>query len=101
MSGLPSGVRTERIFLIEGIYAADAAERRVPVRAEHLARIAAGVRTGTIIASGAYEDLGSSIVLLRADDEAAARAFADADVYVRTGIWTEVRVRPFTSIVVD
>ena len=101
MSELPAGVGTERVFVIEGTYASDAAERRAPVRAEHLARVAAGVQDGRVVMAGAYDDMRASLLLLRADDEAAARAWADADVYCGSGVWVSVEVRPFDLVVVD
>jgi uncharacterized protein YciI len=101
MSELPEGVSNERVFVIEGHYAADAAERRVPVRGEHLRRVAEGERQGRVLLAGGLEDMSRSLLVLRADDEAAARAWAEADVYVRAGVWTSVDVRPFNRIVVD
>jgi uncharacterized protein len=101
LSELPEGLGTERVFIIRGTYAPDAAERRVPVRAEHLTRVAAGVRDGRVVMAGAYDDMRESLLLLRADDEAGARAWADADIYGRSGVWVSVEVLPFNLIVVD
>ena len=39
-SQLPPDVAIESVFVIEATYAPDAAETRVPLRAEHLARVA-------------------------------------------------------------
>lgn len=100
MSGLPPGLATERVFVIEGHYAADAATRREPVRAEHLTRVAAGTREGRVLLAGGLEDMSRSLLVLRADDEAAARAWAEDDVYLRTGVWTSVDVRPLIRIIV-
>ena len=101
MSKLPPGIGTERVFIIEGTYAPDAAERRAPVRAEHLSRVAAGVRDGRVLMAGAYDDMRASLLLLRAVDEAAARAWADTDIYCLSEVWVSVEVRPFNLIVVD
>ena len=59
-------------------------------------------RAGTLIEGGAYAGgLTSSIMLVRAEDEAAARAIAESDVYVRAGVWGVITVRPFGRVVTD
>ena len=101
MSELPAGVGIERIFVVEGHYASDAAARRPPVRSEHLARVAEGLRAGRVVAAGGLEDLSRSLLLLRAADEAAARAWAQADVYIRSGVWSSVEILPFGLVRID
>ena len=101
MSGLPQSVSTERVYVIEGTYAPDAAERRVPVRGEHLARVAAAHRDGRVVMAGAFDDMSRSLLVLRAEDEAAARAWAGADVYVGSGVWASVEIRPFNLVMIE
>jgi len=97
----PPGVTVESVFLVEVQYTADAAERRPAVRAEHLARIGELLRAGTLVAAGAYSDgLTSSVLLVRASDAAAAVAVARADVYVKSGVWSDISSRPFGSVAV-
>jgi uncharacterized protein len=99
-SEFPPGVRIETVFLVEAQYTPEAAERRPAVRAEHLARVAELRREGTIIEGGAYSDaLTSSIMLVRAEDAAAASAIAGADVYVKAGVWGDISARPFGRVV--
>ncbi len=99
MSEIPAGVKVESVFLVEAQYTAEAAEKRPAVRAEHLGRVAALRAEGTIIEAGAYSDeLTSSILLVRAEDEAAALAIARADVYVRSGVWGDISARPFGRV---
>ena len=44
----------------------------------------------------AYSDgLTSSILLVQAEDAAAALAIARADVYVKAGVWGDISARPF------
>lgn len=96
----PDEVTLEQVFLVEARYTPEAAERRPAVRAEHLTRAAELKREGTIIEVGAYADgLSSSIILLRAEDEAAALSIASEDVYVRSGVWGEITARPFGRVV--
>jgi uncharacterized protein len=99
MSGeIPDGVTVETVWAAEGTYAPDAAERRPAFRAEHLERIARLLEAGTLVAAGAFTDWTTSLMLIRAADEAAARDLVEADVYFRNGIWTSCRVRPFGAV---
>jgi uncharacterized protein YciI len=95
---LPEGIAVESIFAIEATYAPDAAETRPAHRPEHLARIAALRDAGVIIEAGAFTDLSTSLLLVRAHDEDAARELAASDVYMRAGVWVEIRVRPFGRV---
>ena len=46
---MPAEVTIERVYVIEGVYAPDAAETRPRVRPQHLARIAQLMAEGTVI----------------------------------------------------
>jgi uncharacterized protein YciI len=84
---------------VEAAYGPDVADRRPPVRAEHLTRIAELREAGTIIEAGAFNDMSGSLVLMRAESEEEALAVARADVYFRSGVWTELRVRALGRVV--
>jgi len=100
MSEIPAGIKVESVFLVEAQYTPDAAEKRPAVRAEHLTRVARLREEGTIIEAGAYSDgLTSSVLLVHADDAAAALAIARADVYVKAGVWGDISARPFGRVV--
>jgi uncharacterized protein YciI len=92
---IPSGAAIESVWLIEASYAPDAAETRKPFRAEHLARILELRDAGVIIEAGAFPDVSASVVLLRAASEEQALAICRDDVYLRNGVWVELRARPF------
>ncbi|MFO1541115.1 MAG: VOC family protein [Chloroflexota bacterium] len=95
----PHAVVTEAVWLVSCTYAPDAAERRAPVRAVHLERVAALRRAGTIIEAGAFLDrLDGSVLLVRAADAEAARRVAAEDIYTAEGIWTSIAVRPFGRV---
>lgn len=96
--GLPDDVAIERVFMIEGLYAPDAEELRRPVRARHLARIAELRDAGIVLEAGALGDMSASVILARAADEEAARELARSDVYMSSGAWVELRVRPFGRV---
>jgi uncharacterized protein YciI len=95
---VPEGLTIEPIWIVESAYAPDAAERRAPVRAEHLARIGELRKAGTILEAGAFTDMSGSLILLRAASEAEARAIVQADVYFRSGVWTDCRIRPLGRV---
>jgi len=94
-----SQVALEPIFVIEATYAPDAAEMRAPIRPQHLARIAELRDRGVIIEAGGYADVSSSLLLVRASNEAAALDIARDDVYMKNGVWVELRVRAFGRVV--
>ena len=98
-SDLPAGVKIEPIFVIEATYAPDAAETRPRVRPQHLARIAELIDQGIVIEGGGYADLSTSLILIRAASEEAALAIARDDIYMREGIWVEIRVKGFGRVV--
>ena len=96
---LPPDVAMETIWLVEGTYAPDAAERRRPVRAEHLARAARLRDEGVLLEVGAFADMSSSLLLFRVATEEEAMALARDDVYFREGVWVELRCRPFVRAI--
>jgi uncharacterized protein YciI len=88
----------ELVWLVEATYAPDAAETRVPFRAEHIARLRELKRQGIVVEAGAYADVSATLVLLRAADEEAALDLCRDDVYLRNGVWIELRARPFGRV---
>jgi uncharacterized protein len=95
---VPETPRIEPIWLVEATYAPDAAETRVPFRAAHIARLIELKDAGIVVEAGAFTDVSASIILLRAESEAAALALCRDDVYMRNGIWVELRARPFGRV---
>ncbi|HUQ79282.1 MAG TPA: YciI family protein [Patescibacteria group bacterium] len=89
---------TEPVWLVEATCAPDAAETRVPFRAEHIARLQELKRAGIVVEAGAFADVSASIVLVRAADERAALDVCRADVYLRNGVWVELRARAFGRV---
>jgi uncharacterized protein YciI len=91
----PSPATLEPIWFVEATYAPDAAERRAPFRAEHLTGVVARLGAGAYVTVGAFLDVSSSVLLVRADSERAAIDLVSDDVYMRNGVWVEVRARAF------
>ena len=102
MSDIPTDVATditiELVWLVEATYAPDAAETRIPFRAEHLAGIEARKDAGIYVEAGAFADVSASLILVRAADEAEAIAIVSDDVYLRNGVWVEIRARQFGRV---
>ena len=88
----------EPVWFIQATYAPDAAEARVPVRPRHLARIAELKAAGVIVEAGAFMDMSASVLLVRAGTEAEALEVARQDVYMQTGVWVELRAKPFGRV---
>lgn len=88
----------EPVWFIQATYAPDAAEARVPVRPRHLARIAELKVAGVIVEAGAFMDMSASVLLVRAGTEAEALEVARQDVYMQTGVWVELRAKPFGRV---
>ena len=53
----------EPVWLVEATYAPDAAETRVPFRAEHLARLQDLKRQRVVVEAGAYADVSASVII--------------------------------------
>ncbi len=96
---LPDGIAIEPVWAVEAAYAADAQEKRPAVRAEHLGRIAVLRAEGVIVEAGAYADWSGSLILLRAPSEEAALELIHSDVYWRSGVWSDARVRRLGRVV--
>jgi len=80
----------------------DYLERRGAHRDEHLALARQAVERGELVLGGALADPSDYAVLLfKGDSPSVAEAFAKADPYVRAGLVTQWRVRPWTTVVGD
>jgi uncharacterized protein YciI len=78
----------------------DYAERRLPFRAAHLAHAWAAADRGELLLGGALTDpIDGAVLLFRCDSPAAVEAFVAADPYVKAGLITRWRVRPWTTVV--
>ena len=98
MSGPSSSGVLEPVWLVEATYAPDAAESRVPFRAEHLAGVRERLASGVYIEAGAFADVSASVILVRAESAEDAVALVRDDVYLRNGVWVEVRARAFGRV---
>jgi uncharacterized protein YciI len=77
----------------------DAPARRQAARARHLEGAKELAAAGQLVLGGALlDDTGAmigSVLLLEAEDAAAARALVAADIYTEGGVWQQVEILPF------
>ena len=79
---------------------ADYIERRAPYRAEHLSLVKMAHERGEIIMAGALSDPADGAVLVfNAQGPTVAEDFARNDPYVKAGLITRWRVRPWNVVV--
>jgi uncharacterized protein len=77
-------------------YVPDILERRGPYRDGHLGLARAAHERGELVMVGAVGDpVDSAIFIFRGDDTAATEAFVKADPYVKNGLVTSWRIRPY------
>ncbi len=87
-------------FLLLYDLAPDYLERRGAHRDEHLALGWAAAERGELVLGGALADpVDGAVLLFRGDAPAVAERFAQADPYVRHGLGTRWRVRPWTPVI--
>ena len=77
----------------------DYLERRTEFRNEHLTLAWKMHADGALILAGALADpVDGAVPLFQGDSPAVAEDFARADPYVRSGLVTRWRVRPWTTV---
>ncbi|MBA3889011.1 MAG: YciI family protein [Gemmatimonadaceae bacterium] len=76
--------------------------RRMMYRDEHLTLARAAHARGELILAGALADpIDGAVLLFEGESPEVAERFAESDPYVRNGIVTSWRVRPWTTVVGD
>jgi uncharacterized protein len=86
----------------------DSLEKRMSVRADHIARLQALRDKGRLLIAGPHpaidnEDPGpagftGSLIVAEFDSLEAAQAWADADPYIAAGAYEKVTVKPFKKV---
>ena len=98
---IPPGVAIETIYIVEATYGPDASESRRPVRLQHLERIIDMRRKGVLLEAGGYADFSSALLLFRTSSAEEALRICREDIYTRSGVWIELRARPWGRVVAD
>lgn len=87
-------------FLLLYDFVPDYLERRPAHRAEHLRLAWQSQVRGELLLAGALADpVDGAVLLFQGENDGAARAFAEADPYVRAGLVRRWSVRPWTTVV--
>jgi len=87
-------------FLLLYQFVPDYLQRRPLHRSEHLKLAWAAHDRGELLLAGALaEPADAAVLLFEGENDAAARAFAAADPYVKAGLVTQWSVRPWTTVV--
>ncbi len=74
--------------------------RRAPYRDEHLALARASQARGELVLGGALDDpVDQAVLVFRGDTPAAAKRFVELDPYVRHGLVTAWRIRPWKTVI--
>jgi len=75
-------------------------ERRTPFREAHLQHVRAARDRGQLVMAGALgQPPDGALLVFRGESASIAEDFARADPYVREGLATSWRVRPWTVVV--
>jgi len=90
------------LFAISCLDKPDHGAVRAEIRPAHLAFLEANA--ARIKIAGPYLDDGGarmigSLLVIEADDDAEARAFAEADPYARAGLFESVAIRPWKWVI--
>ncbi|HET7752522.1 MAG TPA: YciI-like protein [Anaeromyxobacteraceae bacterium] len=81
-------------------YVPDVLEKRAPHRAEHLARANAERAAGRLVLAGAFDPpTDGALFVFKAESAAEVEAFVRDDPYVKNGVVTGWRVKPWTVVV--
>jgi len=81
-------------------YGPDVLEKRAPHRSSHLALAREANAAGKLVLAGAFDPLtDGALLIFRADSAAEVEDFARHDPYVKNGVVTGWRVKPWTVVV--
>jgi len=75
-------------------------QRRAPYRDQHLAYATQAFEHGELMMAGALaEPADGAVLVFKGDSAAVAENFAKDDPYVKAGLVTEWKVRPWTVVI--
>ncbi len=96
------------IYVINGTDVEESLERRLSVRAAHLARLQQLRTEGRLLLAGPYPAVDSndpgpagftgSLIVAEFDTLEDAQAWADSDPYLEAGVYAGVTVKPFRKV---
>ena len=77
----------------------DFVHKRMPFRPSHLKEVREAHARGELIMAGALAEPAGALLVFRAADKSIPENFAKADPYVKEGLVTAWKVRPWTVVV--
>jgi hypothetical protein len=81
-------------------YVDDIVERRVPFRDAHLALAREAHEQGVLLLAGALaEPVDGAVFVFATDDRSVVEGFVSRDPYVREGLVTAWRIRPWNVVI--
>ncbi len=96
------------LYAISGTDAPESLAGRLAARAAHLARVTVLRDQGRLVIAGPHPCLDTSepgsagfsgsLIVAEFGSLADAESWANADPYVASGVWAEVRVKPFIQV---
>jgi uncharacterized protein YciI len=99
------------LYVINGEDVPNSLQKRMAARPEHLKRIQALQADGRLILAGPYPAIDSqdpgaagfsgSLIVAEFESLEAARAWADADPYISSGVYQKITVKPFKKVLPD
>ena len=89
-----------RYVLLFYDYVPDVLERRAPFREVHLRLAREALARGELVMGGAFDDpVDGAALVWRAADAATIERFVAADPYVKNGVVTRWRIRPWNVVI--
>jgi len=87
-------------FALSYDYVPDVLEKRTPFRAEHLANAKALHAAGKLVLAGAFDPpTDGALFVFKVDSAAEVEAFVRSDPYVKNGVVTGHRIRPWNLVI--
>ncbi|RMH08254.1 MAG: hypothetical protein D6704_03435 [Nitrospirae bacterium] len=86
-------------FVIMGWDGPDGQTKRPIHRQTHLNRLKALEAEGRLVLAGPFLDRTGSLIVIEADSQEEAEAFARNDPYTIHGVFTRVEVHPFEQVI--
>ena len=77
----------------------DFVNKRTPFRPAHLKEVREAQARGELIMAGALGEPAGALLIFRAAEKSTAEQFAKNDPYVKEGLVTSWKVRPWTVVV--
>ena len=86
--------------LLQYDYVDDIVERRAPFREAHVALVREAHEQGVLLIAGALaEPVDGAVFVFTTDDRSVVEGFVSRDPYVREGLVTAWRIRPWNVVI--